>query len=608
MQAAPKWYEPNPENYDDEAQRAFALIDETAGIEMRQRAWHDLNLWNATLYTNRVLPAFRWGDQEATTELWPENLRTENLIENIGEAMLSKASSSPLKPSLVPHGNSWKVERAVRLMDQFVFGVWRQTESENACVEAFRDAYISNLGCVHVDYCNKALHVRSVFFDNVIVDNRECSDRKMPRTVRIRQVLPRAGIEAEYGVELTAAAYKVNYRAPAEGYAVLVTAYRLPDAKGKGGRFTVACEGKLLIDKAWKEDFYPFVFFHWQDRTSGFFGKGGVEQVVPYQVIANELNDDIRAAQDIACRPRLLVNANSMIDVNQWDNESGRFYLWSGSEPKPFVWPTNLAELYQERERNTSRAYSHMALSEAFANADLPANVRMDSSAGIREFRNMEDAAHLRLWSNFEKFRLAVAKMTIKVLSLASSKDANAYTSVYHPGHSKLPAKSIEFEAVKTLAADQYSWTMEATPLSQVSPAARRELIRDWASRQLGYGDEAKRMLGNSNLEWLEECEMASIDDIRRHIWVMEEGGYEKPENWTNTVAGIPMVTANMHRLKVFDDVEQSVLDAHISWLVAATSIQRQATQPQAPGPSFAPQQAGAGMNAASAMAPIPGA
>lgn len=598
------WWEPTKDD-DDEFIRAGALLSETAAIEQYQSAWHELNLWNATLYSNRELVGFSWGVvRDTARELWPANLHTENLIQEVGEAMLSKASSSPLRPSLVPHGNSWKTERAVRVADQFVFATWKQTNSEDACVRAFLDSFISSIGCVqdYYDEKTKTLHCEPVFFDQIVIDNRECINRQPPRTYRIRKVLPRAAVEAKYGVELDpkASKYNIKYREIGDGWVVLVEAWRLPDANGEGGRHCISAGGHLLKDDEWKEDWVPLEFHHYRDRLSGFFTQSGVEELVPYQVRQNELNDAIRESQDIACRPRMKIHANAQIDLSQWDNEAGRFVMWSGSEPEPLVWPTNLQELYQERERNKAAAKSHVAISEAFANADLPPQVRLDSSAGVREFRNMEDSRHLRQWTRFEEFRLRVAKMHMRVL--AQHKGAAAYTAVYHPARSHAAAKLIPYEAIKTLNADQYSWTLEAVPLSQMSAAARRETLRDYASRDGELAEQAKRMLSNPNLEREEALEMACYDDVFRHIEKLEDGEYEAPTEYTNLTYGIRQVVGNMHRLRAYDDVPREILDNHVKWVVTAISIQQSAVQMQPGQPTaFAPTQGMPGTSAATA-------
>lgn len=598
-----KWYEPT-DGPEDEITRAGNLISETAAIEQYQSAWHQLNLWNATLYSGRELVGFNWGVvRDTARELWPTNMHVENLIQEVGGAMLSKASSSPLKPTPVPRGNSWKVERACRLLDEFCLATWQQTESEEACVRAYLDAYISSIGCVqdYYDEKTKTLHCEPVFFDQIVIDNRECINRALPRTYRIRKVMPRAAIEARYPkADLLKQPYLkpyVTYRDVGDGWDVLVEAWRLPDHQGKGGRHTIACAGRLLVDEPYKETEPPLVFLHWRDRLSGFFSQSGVEELVPYQVRQNELNEAIRESQDIACRPRMKLHANSVIDLSQWDNVAGRFVMWSGSEPMPLVWPTNLQELYNERERNKTAAFSHVGQSEMFAHADLPEQVRLDSSAGVREFRNLEDSRHLRQWTMFEKFRLNVMKMHLRVL--AQHKAAAAYTAVYHPARAHAAAKAIPYEAVKILNEDQYSWSLEATPLSQMSPAARRETLRDYVSRGLMDDAQARRMYTNPNIEREESLELASYDDVYRHIDLLEDDKYEAPDETTNLTYGIKQVIGNLHRLRCFDDVPKSILEKHKMWVMTAVAIQQSAIQQQQnQAVAFAPTQGMPGTNA----------
>jgi hypothetical protein len=610
------WWQPSEKTDDerDEIDRALSLTSETADIEQYQRSWHELNLWNATLYSNRTLVGFNWGvtDSNAASELWPTNLHTENLIEEIGDAMVSKASSSPLRPSLVPHGNSWKTTRAVHKADNFLFGVWRQTNSEDACVRAFLDGYISGIGAVRdvYDEDTDTLHCEPLFFDNIIIDNRECLNRQSPRTIRIRCVMPRASIEAKYGPLRGTCTY-ADYRRVGTGYEVVIEAFRLPDADGKGGRHVITCGGNLLVDDPWEEDWFPVEFFHYREQLSGFFCASGVESLVPYQVRLNGLNEAIEESQDIRCRPRILQHANSQLDYSQWDNQAGRFILWAGSEPKPFEWPTELGELYQERERVWNKAFSHAGLSEMFAHADLQQGVRLDSSAGVREFRNMEDSRHMRLWTRFEDFRLRVAKMHLRVLGL--HKSAKAYTVTAPSSRMAKAASQVTYAAVKALAEDDYGWDLAAVPLSQQSPAARRETLRDWVSRGLMDDAQAKRMLSNPNLELEEDLEMASYDDVCNHIELMEDGGYEAPTELTNLGYGIKKVTANLHRLRGFKEKDEEstkelrdVIEKHVQWIVHAISIQQMAVQ-QSPAQAapFQPTQGMPGTSAAMGQPPM---
>lgn len=613
MDTGKRWWNPDKTDLDDEAHRAALLENETSSIEQAQSAWYELNLWNATLLTNRELIGFRWG-AESESELWPTNLRTENIIESIGEAMLSKASSSPLKPALVPHSNSWKTWKAVRLLDDFMFGVWRMTDAEDAAVQMFRDAYTAGLGCVRIAYDAKkgTLHAERVFFDNIVIDNRECANGASPRTYRIRQVLPRSVVESRYGKDFTDEAVRkqreyAQYREVGDGYVVLIEAWRLPDADGEGGYHMLSCCGQIISEEKWTHDWVPLVFFHWQDRISGFFCKGGVEQLVPYQIRQNELNDDIQHAQDISCRMRLLAHAGTQIHHDQWDSEHARILYYTGEAPVDFKWSSNLTELYQERVSNRAAAYSFMGISESFANADMPQQVRYDSSAAIREGRNMEDSRHLRLWTRFEKARMDIARTMLRVL--ANSKGAEAYNAVYHPAKSNAAMRMIPFEAVQDLEDDIYGWTLEPMSVHQMTPAARRETMRDNTSRGLvvAGAEEARRMYGNVDLELIEDLELADQEDIYRHIELLEEEDYEEPTELTALPIGVKLVNRNMKRLLRFDDIkpEDTMIQLHIKWLVTAQAkMQAMTAQPAEPPPPqvpFAPTQGMPGTSAATA-------
>lgn len=615
------WFEKDPKESDaetDKRRRAISLIAECRRIEERQSAWYELNMWNATVYNNRVLAGFRWGaDEDMTAELSPANLRTENIVGSVGQAMLSKASSSPLKPTLVPHYSSWKTARAVREADRFLFGAWRATKAEDVAINMFNDAYTCGLGCAQVAFDGKALHVESVFYDNVVIDNTECANRTAPRTYYIRKMVQRRVVEALYGctIDDPTEGGKKTYRyrdkrMQGRDWVPLVEVFRLPDAKGEGGVHNVACLDKMLIDNTWDKPFVPLVFFWWQDRQSGFFCKSGVEEVLPYQVKQDELNDDIYEAQRLGCRLKILAHTNSNIDANDWRNENGLVVQYSGTEPKPFETKTNLTELYNERERNRATAFFAMGLSEAFAGAEPEQGNRLDSSAAIREQANREDTRHLRLWTNFQTARLQLARTMLLVL--ANSEGADNYHAGAAIYGNKVATKKIPYKSIKHLTEDEYTWTLEPVSMGMMSPAARRESLRDNVSRgqsQMG-SEDAKRIESNPDIEMIEDLELANREDIGRIIGLMEDGEYEKPDEFVALSMGMLLVNANMKRLLQFQDVKRTDLkiQLHKRWLTDAGALivnakkmqqQQMMAEQQAQMTPFQPTQGMAGTSAA---------
>ncbi len=140
---------------------------------------------------------------------------------------------------------------------------------------------------------------------------------------------------------------------------------------------------------------------------------------------------------------------------------------------------------------------------------------------------------------------------------------------------------------------------MNAIPLSQMSPAVRREVLRDFSSRGLikQGTDEARRMESNPNLERIEDFELISGEDIDGHLEELEDGGYRRPTELTNLSLGIQKVTSNYQRLMRYEDVTEDMpmMRSHIKWIVAAASIVASAAQ-QPPQGTMVPMQPTQGM------------
>ncbi len=581
------------------AQRAQHLMAQTAEIENRQKALHELNLWNATLYCNRQLTGFNWGVEPLDQDLVPSNLITENLVLSIGDAMLSRANTSPTRVKPTPRGADFSTYRLVKKLDRWLQGMWRDLKAEDVLLECFLDAFISGLGTCRVDWDphRKKLCLERVFFDNVIIDNSECANSDTPRIERIRMVVPCRSLEERYGVEFTGeekrAAYS-DYRSIGDGWMPVVEAWKRAGDDGKPGRHTVAAGNQLLIDEPWPHDWTPLVHFHWSRRTQGFYRAGGIEQVVPYQIRLNEVNDVIRDAQDLASRMRLLVHSGSMVDVNAIDNVIGRIIKYTGIEPKAVTWPAVNAELYSERERTVRSCFEFFGMSQMTAQAQLPTGVRLDSSAAVREFRVQEDQRFLDLWRRFETSRVDIAQAMINVMTTVSGGD---YSTTWRVG-GRWVEEEIKWSEVAELNKQHYTWSLEAVSIVDMTPAARQDTLDTFVSK--GYTDPQRAgvMTGNPDLEDVLDMETAPRDEIKRQIEVMEDGDYEAPDVTNDLIYGLWAVEHNVNRLKKFKNVPDEVIESHQRWLRQALALQQPAVEQEN-------QQAAADQIAAAAPAPV---
>lgn len=577
--AVPWWQADDPTGEyrsveDRKAARARHLISECSAVEDRQRSLHELNLWNATLYTNRRLTGFNWGWNEPTDQdMVPCNLITENLVTSIGDAMLSRAATSPTRVVPTPRGADFTTYRLVKRLDKWLQGVWRDLQVEEVALQLYLDAYISGVACGRVDWDGKKLRLERVFFDNVIVDNRECANTSSPRTYRVRQVVPREAVEELYGVSLDVEEGDRNYssyRMLGDGWVPVVEAWRLPGPSGKGGRHMVASCGKVLVDEPWVRDDVPLVFFHWSRTASGFYRSGGVEQVVPYQIRLNEINEVIRDAQDLMARPRILVHTGSNVDVNAIDNVIGKIIRYTGIKPEALNWDAVSGELYNERDRLVASCFEFFGVSQMTGQASLPEGVRLDSSAAVREFTTQADQRHLDLWQRFERLRVDIAKSMIRVMSHAGGDVVTSWGYHRRPG-----GDEIRWSEVRRLAEDDYTWSLEPASLHTMSPGARMDTLNTWIAQGYITPERAGVLSGHPDLEGVQELETASQDDIKRVAELLENGEYEAPDPTQNLVYGLWMIAQNLHRLRAFkaSRAVQVAKEAHLRWLRQALAI-----------------------------------
>jgi hypothetical protein len=193
----------------------------------------------------------------------------------------------------------------------------------------------------------------------------------------------------------------------------------------------------------------------------------------------------------------------------------------------------------------------------------------------------MEDARHLRLWTAYERARLELARVLLRV---TARMDKDDFKVTYKPYGASFAGTDIQYKDIKLLTESEYEWEMAPASLAQMSPAARRETLMAKLARgqmEMGEGADAQ-MVTSPDLEMLERFELASEEDIERHIELLETGKYEKPGFLTNKTKGMILITANYHRLRRYNDVDPQILKNHEQWVISAASQQKAALQQSA--------------------------
>lgn len=576
-----QWWESDSEEFSPD-QRAGAMFEHARNIELRHQEQHENNLLYAQMYSNRELPSFDWGlGVSYEVSLSPISRLSENLSLSIVDTFVSQIGKNRPKASVVLRGAPWSLRRAARSLDRWLYSAFLMLGLYRKGKAVFRDAAIFGFGCARVDTDSRGrLQVDRVFPDDILVDQRECLSGQDPVHVFVRRVMTYAEAKARFGLtdpEIETAARKkyLIYRGHGPEHVVVVEAFRRSTVNEKGKRLPgwrmCAIDGKIIDEEAWNEEWLPLVFFNWTPPVNGWYNPGCVEQVFPYQIRLNEINEKIRAAQDLMSVPRVLVPSGSQINVNQVTNEIGKFIKYTGPlKPEALNWPGASPEIYGERDRLVKSCYEFMGISQMSAQARAPENARFDSSAAFREFNEIEQARFTDLSQRFEEFYLELSKTICRVMH----RQGRGYDEqmIWRPHAKSKRSVPINWAEID-LDEDAYTISLEASSILNMSPAARLEALEQMRARGDISAEQYLQHMNNPDLEMLASLAAAASEDIDRVIELLEDGEYEAPTEFQDLINGIQKVHHAYLKLKEWDEVPLDIYENFETWILAAYTI-----------------------------------
>lgn len=597
------------EDPDDEMEardRANSLLASARALEDVQREIHEQNLWSAQLYSNRELAAFDWGNGHLyRASLAPVSRVGENITTRVVDTLVSQIGKNRPKPKPVARGASFRLRQNIRKLDKFLYGEFQRNRMYELGAQVFRDACIFGFGCLKFnmeeDANGASVCVERVFPDEILVDQMEVVAAGKIRHLYRRRVLPVEVVASTYNVDedelrkhATASSY-IDYRPIGNGWVVVVEGIQT------NGRWMACTQDMILEEKEWPHDWLPYVFYHWQTPVSGFYSPSVVEQVLPYQIRLNEINEVIRDAQDIMGRPRILVAEGSRVNPMEVDNVIGRFIKYSGMKPEAITWNAMNAEIYNERDRLVRTCLEQFGLSALATNVTPPSGARFDSSAAFREFNAIQDDRLADPAQRFERFYLDCAERSVEVIRASGSSPK----TVWYSGYKKSRAEEIDWSEID-VEKNEYTMSLEAVSVYSMSPSAARDELEKQLAMGLITPEQYRHELSSPDEEGMYSLAAAASDDLDRVQELLEAGEYETPMPVQDLTNGLIQMTLALLQLGKYKDTPEKVKANFLDWLTLARAIVSKGTEmasgPADPG-AGGPQVGGPPMAGATPMA-----
>jgi hypothetical protein len=509
----------------------------------------------------------------------------ENVIKSTVNTACSIIGKNRPRAAFMTDGADWSVQRRAKMLEKYVEALFHKDSVYETAADIFRDACVAGTGIGKIVESEGYPSLERVQFDEILVDEYECRTGK-PRQLHQRRFVDRDVFMAwcdDNGLmddDLHAALALADTDTPHSVWAkhhqldtnqiVVVESWSLPYGKKSPGRHAISIRGKTVLWEKYKENHFPFVFFHWSNPLAGFWGLSLVEEIASIQLRINKMNRFIDKAHDLVSVPRVAVHISDANLQTKLNRTVGQIIPYRSKPPQWMVPPAVSGEYYARLDRLRQSAYEMCGVSMSQAQAKKPAG--LESAVAIREYNDINTERFAIQAQNYEAFFLEIAyRFVKKARDLHSSNN-----SVEVLWRSKNLAKRIKWEDVD-MDDDIFQMSVEAASLLSRTPAGRQQAVVEMMQAGLVSVAEGRRLMGHPDLQANEDLATAAIEDIHASIeHHLDDLEFQPPEQYQDLKLGIKLY--QMECLKARrDGAPEHIQEKLHTWIAQAQSMLDQA-------------------------------
>lgn len=573
----------------DAHQAIFAYVQ---GLEQRQAYVARRAEAHASLYANREFTGGR------DTGMPRQFAVTENVIASCVDTATAMIARSRVRATFQTDGADWSLAQRAKRLEHFTEAQFDALHIYDVAQAAFRDACIYGTGGIKVIGDDGDIVVERVVMGpvcEIIVDEEACNNCEplelFQRKFVDKEVLAELYPEHAEDIRSCPPGYEpYSLRQEKPNQVAVVMAWRLPARKGGAGRYVECIRNCTLVDREYKKDHFPFVWYRWSQPLTGFYGQGLAEALVGIQLRLNKLNKFITRCQDLIANPRVFGNFGAKGPSARIDNEIGSLINTRDGKPPTFYTPQAVGnEIYQEREYLFKRAFELTGISQLSATSKKPSGV--EAAVAMRELTDIESQRFAPQAQRYERMFCDLARLLIE-----TGKEVYKGSEAKQVYKAKRYVETIPWSDVDPKE-DVYLIDVEAASTMSRTPAGRLSAVVEMSQAGLIDTEEGRKLLDHPDLRRTNDLYNAAHDDIEAVIESLLAGKYEAPEPMQDLGAGIKHV--QMAYLKARrDGAPEDVLDLMRRWMSAAGALMQQAAPPpptpQATTPMAAVAQQGA--------------
>ena len=531
----------------------------------------------------------------------------DNVIQSAVDTAASIISKSRPRIAVNTDNGDWSTQRRARWVERYLEQLFKSTGFYQQAQAAFKDACIFGTGVLKIVPIpgQRRIKVERVLIDEIIVDERECRGRP-PRHMHQRRIVDREELLAQYPdfeTEICDAAgqdglgevgFWADYRPLELDQVVVIESWRLPhvgkDGKLTGGRHTLCVANATLLDEEWEHDDFPFLFYRWADRRTGFYGRGIAEELAGRQRHINRMNWQFdRRLQQISV-PRHFVHQADAAMAVKLVNTAGAVIPYRKEKPVTWTPQAVTGDEWARLREVVAGGLAQVGISALSARSAKPAGV--ESAVAMRELTDTESERFAVNVQNWEQLHIDGAGWFI---GWAKVMDDSAPEVAWK---AKSLTKMIKWKDV-ALDDEPYALILDAAGAIARTPAGRMQRVIELAQSGLIGSDEARRLLEYPDIERAMSMANAAMETAEHEIERVLDGEDCVPEAYMNVA-----LTAGRFQMAYLqarnDGAPENILEAMRDYIEmcfdilskknrAANTNAVPGAMPMAPGPGAMP-------------------
>jgi hypothetical protein len=498
-----------------------SLISLIKRVQGKNNSTESLLASYASQYLNRPISSLsiQFSNPNARNIYDSSSLRY-NVIKSCVDAAAAKVAKSRPRVQFLTTRGDYKQQKNAEKLTQYCDGLFHQLHLYETAQQAFIDAAVLNLGVLKICHDGQTPIVERVLPTEIFVNQNESLYGKPTNLYQIKHVDRYVLLDMfpEKEKQILAAAPSDPLKMEEGDMIPVHEAWHI----GSQGRHVIAIQGADLVNEPYTKKDFPFVFFRWNQPLIGFYGVGIAEELLGIQIEINEILSKIQKSIDLVAVPRVYVETNSKIEVNQVTNDIGAIVEYSGNMPSFQTHQAMTPEVYGHLDRLFSKAYEITGISQLSASSMKPSG--LDSGVAIREFQDIESERFSLVSQRWERLFVDVAEKLIDVTQELVELGV------------KPKIKVAQSKFVQEIKWSELNWSDDAfilqpfaSSLLPTTPAGKLQKVIELMDRGLLSQAEGKRLLEFPDLKSVSinspfEDAMSTVDAA------LEQGVYESPE------------------------------------------------------------------------------